>query len=101
MISLLKRIFKSRGVDKLIYACVVILTIYGIVMIGSASVGQTAKYGPTYATMNMIKQMIFVLSGFAFMIFFTRCFKKGWVNSPSTWVTYVIGLGLMIVCLAF
>ncbi|MFR6099749.1 FtsW/RodA/SpoVE family cell cycle protein [Longibaculum muris] len=100
MISLLKRIFKSRGVDKLIYACVVILTIYGIVMIGSASVGQTAKYGPTYATMNMIKQMIFVLSGFAFMIFFTRCFKKGWVNSPSTWVTYVIGLGLMIVCLA-
>ena len=41
MISLIKRIFKSRGVDKTIYACAVILTIYGIVMIGSASIGQT------------------------------------------------------------
>lgn len=101
MISLLKRIFKSRGVDKTLYFCVVILTIFGIAMIGSASIGQTATYGATYATVNMIKQGVFVLSGFAFMIFFTRCFKKSWINSSSTWVFYFIGIGLMIACLAF
>ena len=101
MINLLKRIFKRRGVDKTVYFCVVILTIYGIVMIGSASVGQSAKMGPMYASMNMIKQAIFVLGGFAAMIFLTRCFKKNWVNANSTWIFYAIGLVLMLACLFF
>lgn len=101
MINLLKRIFKRRGVDKTVYFCVVILTIYGIVMIGSASVGQSAKMGPMYASMNMIKQAIFVLGGFAAMIFLTRCFKKSWVNANSTWIFYAIGLVLMSACLFF
>lgn len=101
MINLLKRIFKRRGVDKTVYFCVVILTIYGIVMIGSASVGQSAKMGPMYASMNMIKQAIFVLGGFAAMIFLTRCFKKSWVNANSTWIFYAIGLVLMLACLFF
>ncbi|OUN32426.1 FtsW/RodA/SpoVE family cell cycle protein [Massilimicrobiota sp. An80] len=101
MINLLKRIFKRRGVDKTVYFCVVILTIYGIVMIGSASVGQSAKMGPMYASMNMIKQAIFVLGGFATMIFLTRCFKKSWVNANSTWIFYAIGLVLMLACLFF
>ena len=101
MINLLKRIFKRRGVDKTVYFCVVILTIYGIVMIGSASVGQAAKMGPMYASMNMIKQAIFVLGGFAAMIFLTRCFKKSWVNANSTWIFYAIGLVLMLACLFF
>ena len=101
MINLLKRIFKRRGVDKTVYFCVVILTIYGIVMIGSASVGQSAKMGPMYASMNMIKQAIFVLGGFAAMMFLTRCFKKSWVNANSTWIFYAIGLVLMLACLFF
>lgn len=101
MINLLKRIFKRRGVDKTVYFCVVILTIYGIVMIGSASVGQSAKMGPMYASMNMIKQAIFVLGGFAAMIFLTRCFKKSWVNANSTWIFYAVGLVLMLACLFF
>lgn len=101
MINLLKRIFKRRGVDKTVYFCVVILTIYGIVMIGSASVGQSAKMGPMYASINMIKQAIFVLGGFAAMIFLTRCFKKSWVNANSTWIFYAMGLVLMLACLFF
>ena len=101
MISLLKRIFKSRGVDKTVYVCVVILTIYGIVMIGSASVGQTATMGTGYATINMVKQVIFVLTGYGFMIFLTRCFKKSWIQAGSTWVLYGIGIALMLACLAF
>ncbi|MFR7591179.1 MAG: FtsW/RodA/SpoVE family cell cycle protein [Longibaculum sp.] len=101
MISLLKRIFKSRGVDKTVYVCVVILPIYGIVMIGSASVGQTATMGTGYATINMVKQVIFVLTGYGFMIFLTRCFKKSWIQAGSTWVLYGIGITLMLACLAF
>ena len=101
MVNLLKKIFKRKGVDRTVYFCVVILTIYGVVMIGSASVGQTASMGTTYATFNMIKQAVYVLSGFGFMIFLTRCFKRNWINGTSTWIMYVIGVMLMIACLFF
>lgn len=99
MIDLMKRIFKKHGVDRTIYICVFVLTIFGIVMIGSASVGQTATKGATYATVNMVKQAIFVGVGYIFMIFLARCFKKSWVNSSTTWVFYFIGIVLMLVCL--
>lgn len=99
MIDLIKRIFKKHGVDRTIYICVFVLTIFGIVMIGSASVGQTATKGATYATVNMVKQAIFVAAGYVFMIFLARCFKKSWVNSSTTWVFYFIGIVLMLVCL--
>lgn len=101
MIEFIKRLFKSRGVDRFIYLCVIILTIFGIVMIGSASVGETAKYGPTYATKNMVKQIIFVVTGYAFMIIITRCFKKKWITSTSTWIFYSLGILAMLSCLAF
>lgn len=101
MIDLLKRIFKRRGVDKTLYACVTILVVYGIIMIGSASVGQTASKGMTYATMNMIRQGVFVCVGSACMIFLARTFKERWINITSTWAIYVIGLSSMVLCLAF
>lgn len=101
MIQWIKNVFKRRGVDRSLYVCVFILTVFGIVMIGSASVGQTATMGPTYATVNMIKQAIFVVSGYVFMIVLARCFKKSWIEATSTWVFYVIGILLMLVCLAF
>lgn len=99
MIDLIKRIFKKHGVDRTIYICVFILTIFGIVMIGSASIGQTATKGATYATVNMVKQAIFVAVGYVFMIFLARCFKKSWVSSSTTWVFYFMGIALLLVCL--
>lgn len=99
MINLLKRIFKSKGIDKTINICVIILTVFGIIMIGSASVGQTASKGATYATINMIKQVMFVAAGSIVMIFLTRCFKKSWVNQRTTFILYVLGLCLLVLCL--
>lgn len=101
MITLLKKVFKSNGVDKTLYICIVILTVFGIVMIGSASAGQAATKGASYATINMVKQGVFVLLGFGFMIFLTRCFKKSWINPTSIWIYYGIGIVTMIICLAF
>lgn len=48
-IEKIKRLFKSRGVDKGIYASVFVLAIFGIIMIGSASVGSVTSHGVTYA----------------------------------------------------
>lgn len=101
MIDLLKRIFKRKGVDRTVYACVVVLTIFGIVMIGSSSVGQTATKGTSYATINMVKQAVYVITGFGFMIFLTRCFKRGWINYKFVNVIYIIGIILMVLCRVF
>lgn len=101
MISLFRRIFKSNGVDRTLYMCVVILTIFGIVMIGSASIGQVASRGTSYATINMVKQIVFVLIGYGFMIFFTRCFRRNWITASSTWIFYFIGIVAMLACLAW
>ncbi|MCD7839937.1 MAG: FtsW/RodA/SpoVE family cell cycle protein [Erysipelotrichaceae bacterium] len=101
IIDLIRKIFKSRGVDRAIYFCVIILAIYGIIMIGSASVGSTAKYGANYAIMNMVKQAIFVVIGLGIMIFFTRCFKKSWINEYTTWILYFIGFVMLLACLFF
>lgn len=99
MIDNIKRIFKRRGVDRSLYVCVMILTLLGIVMIGSASVGQSATKGATYATVNMVKQAMFVFIGTFCMVFFAKCFKKGWITSTSTWFFYFIGVGSLLVCL--
>ncbi len=101
MIDLLKRIFRRKGVDKTIYVCVVILTVFGIVMIGSASVGQTASEGTSFATVNMIKQTVFVVSGFGFMIFLTRCFKRMWINYKFVNIIFVVGIIALIICRFF
>ncbi len=101
IIDLIRIIFKSRGVDRPIYFCVIILAIYGVVMIGSASVGSTAKYGANYALMNMIKQTSYVVIGLIFMILFTKGFKRYWINEYSTWVLYCIGFIMLLACLFF
>lgn len=43
----IKELFKSRGVDKSIYLSTFILAVFGIIMIGSASVGSVTRYGVT------------------------------------------------------
>jgi len=97
----LKVTFQRKGVDKTIYLCVVALAILGIVMIGSASVGQIASQKTSFAIVNMVKQGAFVVTGLGFMIFFARCFKRSWIGPYSTWILYWGGLIAMLVCLLF
>lgn len=99
MIDLIRKIFNRKGVDNAIYLCVFILTIFGIVMIGSAAVGQTATKGPTFATITMLKQAFFVAIGYGLMFFFARFFKKKWITYSSSWVLYAICIPFLLVCL--
>ena len=56
--------FKRTGTDKTIYACTIFLACFGIVMIGDASVGMSASRGSSFATINLLKQCVFVGAGF-------------------------------------
>ena len=67
----LKRLFTSRGTDKSIYASVIILSVLGVVMIGSAAVGGVTDESETItlAVRMMISQTVFVIAGVIMMIF--------------------------------
>ena len=75
----LKRLFTSRGTDKSIYASVIILSVLGVVMIGSAAVGGVTDESETItlAVRMMISQTVFVIAGVIMMIFLARVFKLG------------------------
>ena len=67
--------FKRTGTDKTIYACTIFLALFGIVMIGDASVGMSASEGYQFATKNLLKQCLFVIVGLGFMFLFARAYK--------------------------
>ena len=97
-IEKIKRLFKSRGVDKGIYASVFVLAIFGIIMIGSASVGSVTSHGVTYALKNMITQSVYVIAGAGVMIFIARVFKTRYITYSASMKLYLLG---MIICIFF
>ena len=101
MLEMIKRIVKSKGIDRGIQFCITILTIYGIIMIGSSSVGQTASEGANYATMNMIKQIIFVSGGYFMMFLLIRLFKPAILDTKWFGFVFVAGVLSLFACLPF
>lgn len=99
--NIIKRIFKRSGVDRSIYLSVLVLVVFGIVMIGSASIGLSAKYGATYAMKSMVKQGVFVCIGAIAMIILARLFKTRYVNENLVWVFYVLMVVSLFACRLF
>lgn len=95
----IKELFKSRGVDKSIYLSTFILAVFGIIMIGSASVGSVTRYGVTYALKNMISQTVFVIAGAGVMIFIARVFKTRYITYSSSMRLFLLGVFLMVICI--
>ncbi len=91
--------FKRTGTDKTIYACTIFLALFGIVMIGDASVGMSASKGYNYATVNLLKQCFFVFLGLASMFFFARAYKTRRMSETLMLTSYVLCIILMIACL--
>ena len=94
----LLRLVRSNGADNTIYITILIISIFGIIMIGDVSVGGSATYGSYYATLNMIKQVIFVVVGFVAMFFIAKAYKKRYLTANFIIFGYVASLFLMIIC---
>lgn len=99
-INKLKQHFTSRGVDKSIYISVFILAVFGIIMIGSASIGSvtSSEKTVTLAIKNMSTQTIYVFAGAMVMIFIARVFKTRYIDYPASMKLYFLGIILMAIC---
>ena len=100
VIERLKQLFTSRGVDKSIYISVFMLAIFGVVMIGSASIGSvtSSETTVTLAIKNMFTQSIYVIAGAIAMIFIARVFKTRYIDYTSSMRLYVLGIAAMAIC---
>lgn len=96
--SSIKNMIAKHGSDMVIYACVLILVIFGIVMIGSASVGQIAVKGENFPIINVTKQIVFVVAGAIIMIVINGRLTRKQINKRFVWLIYFIGLFTMILC---
>ncbi len=99
-IDKLKQLFTSRGVDKGIYISVFILAVFGIIMIGSASIGSVTSSDKTVtlAIKNMSTQTVYVIAGAVIMIFIARVFKTRYIDYSASMKLYLIGIVLMAIC---
>ena len=100
IIDRLKQLFTSRGVDKGIYISVFILAVFGIIMIGSASIGSVTSLEKTVtlAIKNMSTQTVYVIAGAAVMIFIARVFKTRYIDYTTSMKLYLLGIILMTIC---
>lgn len=97
--KVVKLMFTNNGVDKGIYICTFILCIFGVVMIGDASVGMVVKYGKNYPIMNMLKQCLFLAVGAFLMATIAHKFNsKKMLTKNSLKVLYFGTLLAMIAC---
>lgn len=95
----LQMMFKRTGTDKTIYACTIFLACFGIVMIGDASVGMSASRGSNFATINLLKQCVFVAGGFFCMFLFARVYKTRRISETIMLSAYVMCILMMLACL--
>ena len=100
IIDRVKQLFTSLGVDKGIYISVFILAVFGIIMIGSASIGSvtSSEKTVTLAIKNMSTQTVYVIAGAAVMIFIARVFKTRYIDYTTSMKLYLLGIILMTIC---
>lgn len=84
--------------DPLINVSVVALSLLGIVMVGSASIGSVSTYGLNYAVLNMFKHFAFIITGATCAFFMLALFKVKYINEKSLKYCFVILLFLMCLC---
>lgn len=93
--------FRSRYGDRWIDLSILVLSVLGIIMIGSASVGNVEHPESSFAIKNMIKQIAFVFAGMVGMLIIRRFFKTSYIKRRLLMLGYIIIAGLMLFCLSF
>lgn len=99
MVNVIKNIFRnSKGGDRWIYASTFILAIFGVIMIGSSSIGGVTTKGFSWAIRNMGVQAAYIVVGAIIMRFLSKSFSLKSVNNRTTKILFVIGLIAMCIC---
>lgn len=98
MTKKIKLFFRKKGSDKPIFIAVIVLICFGIIMIGSASIGAVPSKNNIYAIRNMITQTIYAFCGLFLMMALTKVFQTKMINYRSSMIMFFTGIISMCVC---
>ncbi len=88
------------GMDRIIRISIIWLSLFGTIMIASASMGQAVDR-PIYLPLTIAKQIVYLVGGFIAMRWLVRHFTVDFLKSPNFPLLALITDGLLIVCLFF
>ena len=94
----LKIFFRKKGSDKPIFISVIVLICFGIIMIGSASIGAVPSNNNIYAIKNMVTQTIYASCGLFLMMALTKVFQTKMINYRSSLIMFFVGIVSMCAC---
>lgn len=92
---------KFKYSDRLIDVSLLVISLLGIVMIGSASVDETGAQNGMLAIKNMLKQILFVFGSIIVLLITKRFFKTRLLNRRILKLSYIFIVLLMLLCLLF
>lgn len=99
MFRYIKIFFNKKGIDKPILISTLILVLFGIIMIGSASIGAVSTKGAGSVIKNMLFQAIYATAGLIVMACLTKWFTTKIVNYKFCKILYIGGLICLFICL--
>lgn len=90
----------GKGYDPLLHAALVLLAFIGIVMIGSASMGD-AVGNNLYLAVTIVKQLVFVAAGYVLMAMLSRSFRLSQLRGNFFSVLIIIEILALFACFFF
>ena len=88
----------NKHCDRWIDISITILSVLGIVMVTSASVNQSGAKNGLGAVGDMLKQILFFVSGLVLTIGFRNIFKTNLLKKRFLFAVYGLILGAMVAC---
>ncbi|MBQ1531068.1 MAG: FtsW/RodA/SpoVE family cell cycle protein [Solobacterium sp.] len=93
-------ILMPEGTDLVIRLSIAWLSLFGTLMIASASMGQ-ALNNPLYLPLTIIKQVVYLVGGFVAMRWLTSNFKIDFLRNKNFPLLALLVIAALIVCLFF
>ena len=90
----------GKGYDIWIHGALMLLAFIGIVMIGSASMADAVN-NPLSLVITIVKQLLFIITGYVLMAFFSRTFRLSSLKGNVFSILTVLEIILLIICIAF
>ena len=89
-----------KSSDHFLHAAMIILMLFGIIMVGSASMG-VAGGNNRFLVITIVKQVIYAVAGYTAMTFLANRFQLKKLKSSTTFLVILATIASLLLCLLF
>ena len=89
-----------KSSDHFLHAAMIILMLFGIIMVGSASMG-VAGGNNRFLVITIVKQVVYAVAGYTAMTFLANHFQLKKLKSSTTFLVILATIASLLLCLLF